>query len=262
MEEAGKWSLKGKTALVTGGNRGIGYAIVEELCGKGAAVHICCRSQEDINRRIQEWKAKGFQVSGSVCDLTSSSDRHKLIQTVTSVFHGSLDIFVNNAGSTFYKKFVNWTPEDYSNMMTTNLEAPFHLCQLAHPLLKASGNGSVVFVSSIAASFAIPYVSGYSAAKAGINQLTKNLACEWAKDNIRVNTVAPSATNTGILPIVPIFLSVLFVFIVHLSFSIPIGRIAEPDEVSPLVAFLCMQAASYISGQIIAVDAGLTVAIA
>ncbi|CAN1770056.1 Tropinone reductase homolog At5g06060 [Linum perenne] len=245
MEEAGKWSLKGKTALVTGGNRGIGYAIVEELCGKGAAVHICCRSQEDINRRIQEWKAKGFQVSGSVCDLTSSSDRHKLIQTVTSVFHGSLDIFVNNAGSTFYKKFVNWTPEDYSNMMTTNLEAPFHLCQLAHPLLKASGNGSVVFVSSIAASF-------------GINQLTKNLACEWAKDNIRVNTVAPSATNTGILPIDPEVSKEY----VNVFKRIPIGRIAEPDEVSPLVAFLCMQAASYISGQIIAVDAGLTVAIA
>ncbi|CAN1135140.1 Tropinone reductase homolog At5g06060 [Linum perenne] len=245
MEEAGKWSLKGKTALVTGGNRGIGYAIVEELCGKGAAVHICCRSQEDINRRIQEWKAKGFQVSGSVCDLTSSSDRHKLIQTVTSVFHGSLDIFVNNAGSTFYKKFVNWTPEDYSNMMTTNLEAPFHLCQLAHPLLKASGNGSVVFVSSIASA-------------AGINQLTKNLACEWAKDNIRVNTVAPSATNTGILPIDPEVLKEY----VNVFKRIPIGRIAEPDEVSPLVAFLCMQAASYISGQIIAVDAGLTVAIA
>ncbi|CAN1135137.1 Tropinone reductase homolog [Linum perenne] len=246
MEEAGKWSLKGKTALVTGGNRGIGYAIVEELCGKGAAVHICCRSQEDINRRIQEWKAKGFQVSGSVCDLTSSSDRHKLIQTVTSVFHGSLDIFVNNAGSTFYKKFVNWTPEDYSNMMTTNLEAPFHLCQLAHPLLKASGNGSVVFVSSIAASFAIPYVS-------------ENLACEWAKDNIRVNTVAPSATNTGILPTQDP--EVLKEY-VNVFKRIPIGRIAEPDEVSPLVAFLCMQAASYISGQIIAVDAGLTVAIA
>ncbi|CAN1770057.1 Tropinone reductase homolog At5g06060 [Linum perenne] len=245
MEEAGKWSLKGKTALVTGGNRGIGYAIVEELCGKGAAVHICCRSQEDINRRIQEWKAKGFQVSGSVCDLTSSSDRHKLIQTVTSVFHGSLDIFVNNAGSTFYKKFVNWTPEDYSNMMTTNLEAPFHLCQLAHPLLKASGNGSVVFVSSIASA-------------AGINQLTKNLACEWAKDNIRVNTVAPSATNTGILPIDPEVSKEY----VNVFKRIPIGRIAEPDEVSPLVAFLCMQAASYISGQIIAVDAGLTVAIA
>ncbi|CAN1770063.1 Tropinone reductase homolog [Linum perenne] len=246
MEEAGKWSLKGKTALVTGGNRGIGYAIVEELCGKGAAVHICCRSQEDINRRIQEWKAKGFQVSGSVCDLTSSSDRHKLIQTVTSVFHGSLDIFVNNAGSTFYKKFVNWTPEDYSNMMTTNLEAPFHLCQLAHPLLKASGNGSVVFVSSIAASFAIPYVS-------------ENLACEWAKDNIRVNTVAPSATNTGILPTQDPEVSKEYVNVFK---RIPIGRIAEPDEVSPLVAFLCMQAASYISGQIIAVDAGLTVAIA
>ncbi|KAK2657801.1 hypothetical protein Ddye_010853 [Dipteronia dyeriana] len=98
MAEAGllcghqRWSLKGKTALVTGGTRGIGYAIVEELARFGATVHMCSRNQKEIDERIQEWENKGLKVTGSVCDLTSRADREKLIETVSSVFDGELNI--------------------------------------------------------------------------------------------------------------------------------------------------------------------------
>uniref|UniRef100_A0A7N2M4X1 Tropinone reductase n=1 Tax=Quercus lobata TaxID=97700 RepID=A0A7N2M4X1_QUELO len=89
-----RWSLKGVTALVTGGTKGIGYAIVEELAALGAAVHICSRNQTEINERVREWESKGFKLSGSVCDLTSKAQREELIKTVSSVFHGKLNILI------------------------------------------------------------------------------------------------------------------------------------------------------------------------
>ena len=140
--------------------------------------------------------------------------------------------------------------------MTTNFESAYHLSQLAHPLLKASGAGSIVFISSVAGvvslniGFSIP-----SAAKGAMNQLTKNLACEWAKDNIRSNSVAPSFTRTRLAEF---YLKDKKLYDEVIKRT-PIGRIGEPKDVSSLVAFLCMPAASYITGQIICVDGGFTV---
>ncbi|XP_020535797.1 tropinone reductase homolog At2g29290 isoform X2 [Jatropha curcas] len=236
-----RWSLKGMTALVTGGTKGIGRAIVEELAGFGARVHTCSRNEKDFNERVKEWKAKGYQVSFSVCDLTCRTQREKLIDTVSSVFDGKLNILVNNAGIVALKDCLNYTSEEYSNIMSTNLEAPYHISQLAHPLLKTSGNGSIVFISSIAGA---------------INQLTKNLACEWAKDNIRTNTVAPSGVKTEILTEPDLAVIKAYGGVLDRT---PMGRMAEPNEVSSVVAFLCLPAASYITGQIICVDGGITV---
>ncbi|KAK3038723.1 LOW QUALITY PROTEIN: hypothetical protein RJ639_028330, partial [Escallonia herrerae] len=149
-----------------------------------------------LDESLQEWEGKGYKVSGSVCDLTSREQRVELMKTVSSAFHGKLDMLINNAASTLVKSAVQHTLEDYSSIMGTNFESPYHLCQLAHPLLKASGRASIVFISSVAGSMALPAVSLYAASKGAINQLTKNLACEWAKDNIRINTVSPWVVNT------------------------------------------------------------------
>ncbi|XVF55213.1 hypothetical protein PTKIN_Ptkin06aG0018600 [Pterospermum kingtungense] len=250
-----RWSLQGMTALVTGGTRGIGYAIVEELAALGAVVHICSRNQTEIDERLQQWQSKGFKVSGSVCNLSSKEEREKLMETVSSVFDGKLNILINNAGTTLLKYCLEHTLEDYSNIMSTNVEAPYHLCQLAHPLLKASGNGAIVFISSIAGSVAVPGLSAYAASKGAINQITKNLACEWAKDKIRTNTVSPWGVRTSIVapkmtPLVEDFLKLMA--------GTAMPRIAEPEEISSLVAFLCLPAASFITGQVISVDGGYT----
>ncbi|PNY01382.1 tropinone reductase-like protein [Trifolium pratense] len=250
-----KWSLKGMTALVTGGSKGIGYDIVEQLAELGATIHTCARNEAQLNECLHQWATKGYKVTGSVCDMTSRAQRQELITKVSSEFNGKLNILVNNVGTNIQKQTLDFTEEDFSFLINTNLESAFHISQLAHPLLKASDSASIVFISSIGGVASLNVGTIYSAAKGAINQLTKNLACEWAKDNIRTNCVAPGPIRT---PLAEPFLQdekLLNGFITRT----PLGRIGEPEEVSSLVAFLCLPAASFITGQIICIDGGLTV---
>lgn len=252
-----RWSLEGFTALVTGGTKGIGYAIVEELAGFGATIYTCSRNESELSERVSEWEAKGFKVKGSVCDLSSRIQREELINKVSIEFDGKLNILINNAATSLLKYACDHTAEDYNRIMSTNLESPYHISQLAYPLLKASGSGNIVFISSVAGGIALPAISAYAASKGAINQLTKNLACEWGKDNIRANTVAPFGVRTNILNPEDIEPSILQQMGPLISRT-HVRRIAETDEVSPLVAFLCLPAAAYITGQIIYVDGGFT----
>uniref|UniRef100_A0A803LX42 Uncharacterized protein n=1 Tax=Chenopodium quinoa TaxID=63459 RepID=A0A803LX42_CHEQI len=179
------------TALVTGGSRGIGHVVVEELAGLGAKVHTCARNESELEACKRDWEAKGFQVSYSVCDVTSRSQRVKLMETISSEFNGKINILVSNVGTCLYKPTVDFTAEDYAAIMSTNLESTYHICQLAYPLLKASGFGSIILMSSVAGVVAVDVGTLYSTLKGAMNQLAKSLACEWAKDNIRINSVAP-----------------------------------------------------------------------
>ncbi|KAL5580923.1 hypothetical protein UlMin_013365 [Ulmus minor] len=250
-----RWSLEGKTALVTGGTKGIGYAIVEELAGFGAIIHTCARDESLLNECLGEWEKKGFKVTGSVCDVTSRARREDLMNKVSFLFNGKLNILINNAGTVIVKPTTEFTAEDYSTIMGTNLESAYHICQLAHPLLKASAAGSIVFMSSVAGVVSVDVGTIYSATKGAMNQLAKNLACEWAKDNIRTNSIAPWFIKT---PLTEPLLRDEKLSVAAISRT-PMKRIGEPKEVSSLVAFLCLPAASYITGQTICVDGGFTV---
>ncbi|MFS7949902.1 putative oxidoreductase [Helianthus anomalus] len=250
-----RWSLAGKTALVTGGTRGIGYAVVEELAALGAAVHTCSRNQSELNQRLQEWSDKGFTVTGSVCDASSRPQRQELLDKVSSIFNGNLNILINNVGTNIRKPTIEYTAEEYSTLMATNLESCYHLCQLAHPLLKASGVASIVFISSVGGLVHLNSGSVYGATKGAINQLAKNLACEWAKDNIRVNSVAPWYIKTSLVE----HLLSNEEFLDKVVSRTPLKRPGEANEVSSLVAFLCLPAASYITGQTVSVDGGFSV---
>ncbi|KAI4356506.1 hypothetical protein L6164_000528 [Bauhinia variegata] len=256
--KAKRWSLAGTTALVTGGTKGIGHAIAEELAEFGAAVHVCARNEEDVDRCLKEWQSKGFSVTGSVCDVSSHEQRKSLMETVSSIFQGKLNILVNNAGTNRVKKAEDYTAEDYTTIMGTNFESAYHLSQLAYPFLKESGCGNIVFISSVGGMKAFPLHSLYAATKGAMNQVTKNLAQEWAKDNIRVNTVAPGPVMT------PLLESTVLnredygkeKVIQDLVNQTPLGRIGDPEDISALVAFLCFPVASFITGQVISADGG------
>ncbi|KAG8649351.1 hypothetical protein MANES_08G079601v8 [Manihot esculenta] len=175
-----RWSLKGMTALVTGGTKGIGHAIVEELAGFGVAVHTCSRNLKELDRCLQEWKHKGFSVTGSVSDMFHPDQREKLMQIVSSIFDGKIDILVNNVGTSIASETLEQRAEDISIVMGSNFEATYHLCQLSHPLLKESGNGSIINISSITSVAATPLSAIYAASK-GIDQGSdKDVFTPWS----------------------------------------------------------------------------------
>lgn len=252
------WCFNGKTALVTGGARGIGLAIVDELAKSGADIYTCALEKEELEQCLQNWNSKGYKVSGLACNLMVREERENLMKTVSDHFNGKLDILVNNAGLAIYTEAKDCSPKDWSLVMGTNLEASFHISQLAYPLLKSSGNGNVVFVSSASGVISTPGSSLYGTSKAALNQLTKNLACEWAKDNIRVNAVAPWIIRTPLTDLViqdPVARESLNGMINRA----PLRRAGETAEVSGPVAFLCSPAAAYITGHILCIDGGASI---
>nr|BAK01776.1 predicted protein [Hordeum vulgare subsp. vulgare] len=251
-----RWSLAGATALVTGGSRGIGHAIVEELVGLGARVHTCSENAVELEACRRRWEEMKLPVTVSVCDVSVRAERETLMETVKQTLDGKLDILVNNVGRNLAKAAVEWTAEEYSHLMSTNLESALHLSQLAHPFLlhaAIAGGGSIVNISSIASSLGYPTLALYCITKGGINQLTRSLAAEWAPDKIRVNSVAPGGINTELQKSVDpeVTKSTLL--------RTPMHRLGEPVEVASTVSFLCMPAASYITGQVIYVDGGRTI---
>jgi Tropinone reductase 1 len=244
------WQLRGRTALVTGGTRGIGRAIVSELRALGASVTLTARTPADVDAAV---RAFGEGVTGVAGDVTSAADRARIVAHVRE--RGPLHVLVHNAGSNVRNKLIGYDDATIRSMIELNLTAPILLSRDLHPQLRAAGGASVIHIGSIAGIVALPTGIAYAAAKAGLSHAARTLALEWAADGIRVNTVAPWYTRT---PLVEPILSRPEVLAAILART-PMGRIAEPEEVATVVAFLAMPAASYVTGQCISVDGGMSI---
>lgn len=248
-----RWQLNGQVALITGASAGIGRAIAAELLGLGADVLLVARDPVALQACADELQEEfpPASVRYFAADVSVAEQRQELFDWIEDLQDG-LQILVNNAGHNIRKATMDYSDDEWRSIFETNIFSAFELSRFAYPLLKQHANSSIVNVGSVSGLTHVRTGSPYGSSKAALHQLTKNLACEWASDGIRVNSVAPwyirPRRTSGALA-VPEYLD-------EVLDRTPMGRIGEPEEVASAVAFLCMPAASYITGECISVDGG------
>ncbi len=248
-----RWRLDGQVALVTGASVGIGRAIAAELLGLGADVMLVARDEAllEATRTELEEQFPQSQVRAFAADVADAEQRREIFDWVEDLGNG-LQVLVNNAGSNVRRATMDYADAEWRELFETNLFSAFELSRFAFPLLSQHASSSIVNVGSVSGLTHVRTGSPYGMTKAALHQLTKNLACEWAEDGVRVNAVAPwyirtRRTSTSLAD--PDYLD-------EVIDRTPMGRIGEPEEVASAVAFLCLPASSYVTGECIAVDGG------
>lgn len=239
--------LTNKTAVVTGGTRGIGFSIVKTYLENGANVAIAGSRQETVEKAISQLTEYKGRVMGIWPDLC---DPKAVAQAFSSVKerYGSLDILANNAGISSRTSLYDYTLEEFSKILDLNLKAVFVCSQSAARIMKEQGGGVIINTSSMVGEYGQPSGCGYPATKFAVNGLTKSLARELAKDQIRVNAVAPGVTKTDMVAALPQEL------VERISAGIPLGRVGEPTDVANAYLYLASPMASYVTGIVLRVD--------
>jgi len=249
------FDLSGKTAIVTGGSRGIGVEMAEALAEAGANLMLCARREEWLNETVEAFRENNFNVSGKVCDVSKAEDVQAVVDETVKTF-GKVDILINNAG-------ISWgaMPEDmplaqWQKVLDVNLTGCFLMAQAVGREMLKQKSGSIINIASIAgltSSANGPFYAGYVASKAGLIGLTRELAANWGRKGIRVNAIAPGFFHSRLAD------AVIDIYERSIQENNVIPRVGDEGELKGITVFLASDASSYITGQTIAVDGGMTV---
>lgn len=249
------FDLSGRAAIVTGGSRGIGKEMAEALGEAGASLMLCARRQEWLNETVAEFAGRGFKVAGMACDVAKPDEVQAVVEATVSKF-GSVDILVNNAGISWGSMPEEMELEKWQKVLDVNLTGCFLFAQAAGREMLKKNSGSIINIASIAgltSSANGPFYAGYVASKAGLIGLTRELAASWGRRGIRVNAIAPGFFHSRLAD------AVIDIYERSVQENNVIPRVGNEGELKGIAVFLASDASSYITGQTIAVDGGMTV---
>jgi NAD(P)-dependent dehydrogenase (short-subunit alcohol dehydrogenase family) len=248
------FELKNKVALVTGSTRGLGEVAAKSLAKAGADIAVCGRSTSDLKRVTASIRELGRNTKGFSIDVT---DKQKVDQTVEQVlkYFGRIDILVNNAGVNYRVSVLEYPEEEWDRVINTNLKGYFLMAQAVVPQMIEHGYGKVINMSSILGTVGLPHQVAYASSKGGVDQMTKVMALEWAKQGVRVNAIGPTYFETELVTQIRDDPE-RFNFINERT---PMGRWGYLPELEGAVIFLAAPASDFITGQTLYVDGGWTI---
>lgn len=250
-----KFDLTGKVAVITGASKGIGEAIAFGLAEHGAKVVLSSRKQEAVDEVAAEFRTHGFESLPIAAHAGSVADLQNLVERTVEAY-GRIDIVVNNAAANpVFGPLTKCGEDAFDKIMEVNVKGPFELGKLVHPLMKTQGGGAIINISSVGGISPEPGLGIYSVSKSALIMLTKTMAEEWGKDNIRANAICPGLIKTK-------FSQAIWDNEKHLGYmlgSVPLGRIGTAEEVAALALFLASDAGAYCTGGVYTVDGGHTI---
>ena len=256
MTALADFDLAGQVVAVTGAGRGIGRAIALDAGASGAKVVACSRTQDELDTLVTEIEASGGECATVVTDLSTVAGTQAFIDGAIDAF-GHIDSLINNAGFNILKDALDYTEDEVNLLLNINYKSVYFLCTAgARTMIEHGKGGAIVNITSQAGVVGAPGRAPYSGAKAGLNNLSRTLAAEWAPHKIRVNALAPTVTMTPLLRQV---LEERPAFAAEIAEKVLLGRPAEVREISLPTLFLCSPAASMITGQTLVVDGGWTI---
>ena len=247
------FSLKGKTALVTGGTHGLGMAMAEGLGSAGAELLISSTTPAKLEAALEHYRQLGYKATGYLFDVTEEKAAAEQVALMEEK-HGSIDILVNNAGIIKRELALSMPVEDFRRVVDVDLVGPFIMSQLVVKGMMARKSGKIINICSMMSELGRDNVSAYAAAKGGLKMLTRNLATEWAKYNIQVNGIGPGYFATSQTAPIRVDGNPFNEFIISRT---PVGRWGDPEDLAGIAIFLASEASNFINGQVIYVDGGI-----
>lgn len=247
------FSLKGKTALITGGTHGLGMAMAEGLAKAGAKLVITGTTPSKMEEALSYYHSKGYEAKGYLFDVTNESDASRFVDQITEE-NGGIHILVNNAGIIKRELAITMPVSDFRKVVDVDLVGPFIMSQLVAKQMIERREGKIINICSMMSELGRNSVSAYAAAKGGLKMLTQNLATEWAKYNIQVNGIGPGYFATSQTEPIRVDGNPFNEFIISRT---PAGRWGDPEDLAGTAVFLASKASDFVNGQVIYVDGGI-----